>query len=132
MTESFDHEKLRVYQAAIRFVTWTYDLSSGRELPTVVKNQLERSAVSIPLNIAEGNGKSSPRDRCRYFEIARGSALESAAAIDILLATAQVTADEGAAGKVQLHGIFSMLVGLIKSSSDTRLAETSDDPYLPS
>jgi four helix bundle protein len=40
--------------------------------------------MSIPLNIAEGVGKPSPRDRARFHAIARGSALECAAIIDVL------------------------------------------------
>ena len=38
----------------------------------------------IPLNIAEGNGKFSTIDRARFLEIARGSALECAACLDVL------------------------------------------------
>src|SRR5947207_6782236 len=43
------------------------------------------ASTSIPLNIAEGNGKFSAKDRARFFEMARGSALECAACLDVLL-----------------------------------------------
>jgi four helix bundle protein len=49
-------------------------------------DQLRRAASSIVLNFSEGFGKTSPRDRRRYFMIARGSAHEVAAAVDVAVA----------------------------------------------
>jgi four helix bundle protein len=51
-------------------------------------------STSIPLNIAEGNGKYAPKDRCRFFDIAHGSALECAAGLDILVAKAKLMPDQ--------------------------------------
>jgi four helix bundle protein len=45
-------------------------------------DQLKRASLSVPLNIAEGSGKSSPAERRRFFEIARSSALECSAIIN--------------------------------------------------
>jgi four helix bundle protein len=53
----FDHEKLNVYRASIKFVTRATDLISKVESKAAVKDQLDRASTSIPLNIAEGNGK---------------------------------------------------------------------------
>ena len=47
-------------------------------------NQLRRAAFSVPLNIAEGAGKVSQKDKRRFYSIARGSALECAAVFDIV------------------------------------------------
>ena len=47
---------------------------------------LDEASTSVVLNIAEGNGKRSPVDRARILDIARGSALESAACLDVLVA----------------------------------------------
>jgi four helix bundle protein len=71
----------------------------------------------MPLNIAEGNGKYAPRDRCRFFDIAHGSALECAAGLDILVAKAKLTPDQIRPGKETLQGIVRMLMGLIKRNS---------------
>lgn len=82
----FDHEKLKVYQLSITFVAWADEILNNIPKSIAVHNQLDRASTSVPLNIAEGNGKFTPLDRCRFFDIARGSALESAACLDVLVA----------------------------------------------
>jgi four helix bundle protein len=81
----FGHEQLDVYRLAIDYVAWSYALA--KELNGVdrhARDQLLRAAQSVALNIAEGNGKGTNADRRRFFEIARGSALECAAIQDCL------------------------------------------------
>jgi len=127
MTAIFDHEKLKVYQAAIEFVNWAQKALVKVPRGHAVYNQLDRSSTSIALNIAEGNGKYSPKDRCRYFDIARGSALESAAALDVMVAREMVKPDNIIAGKQILKEIVSMLVGLIKSHNADRVYEAQSE-----
>ena len=117
MRSYFDHEKLRVYQSAIGFVTWSTDLLIHVEARAAVKDQLDRASTSVPLNIAEGNGKFAIRDRCRFLDFARGSALECAACLDGLVAKKLLEEKAVRAGKEQLLEIVSMLVGLINSLS---------------
>jgi four helix bundle protein len=126
MKTLFDHEKLSVYREAIAFVAWADDLLEKIPRTLAVHSQLDRAATSIPLNIAEGNGKYTGPDRCRFFDIARGSALECAACLDVLIAKKRV--DQVEQGKEILIRIVSMLVGLIKSSSSERLHEERE-PY---
>ena len=111
----FDHEKLNVYQASIKFVTWATDLISKVESKAAVKDQLDRASTSIPLNIAEGNGKFAIRDRCRFLDFARGSTLECAACLDVLVAKHLTETTAIVSGKKQLFEIVSMLMGLINS-----------------
>ncbi len=118
----FDHEKLSVYQASIKFVAWSSDLLSELPKSLAVHNQLDRATTSIPLNIAEGNGKHTPADRCRYFDNARGSALECAACLDVLVARKQLVMDVADEGKAMLVEVVSMLVGLIRANSENRKA----------
>jgi four helix bundle protein len=127
MRTNFDHEKLEVYQKAISFVAWADALLEVIPKHLAVHNQLERASTSIPLNIAEGNGKYTPTDRCRFFDIARGSALECAACLDVLTARKQMKLEEADAGKLILIGIVSMLVGLIRSTSPSRVYEESGE-----
>ena len=113
----FDHEKLDVYREAIAFVGWLSGLLEGTVRIRDVKDQLDRASTSIPLNIAEGNGKYGLKDRCRFFDIAHGSALECAAGLDILLAKAKLTPEQVRPGKEKLQKIVRMLMGLIKRNS---------------
>jgi four helix bundle protein len=125
MHRQFDHEKLEVYQTSLTFVTWLEPVLSKLPKSLSVTDQLDRASTSIPLNIAEGNGKFTGPDRCRYFDNARGSALESAAALDVLVAKGRCTGEEVLPGKDRLWSIVSMLVGLIKANSDYRLHDDS-------
>jgi four helix bundle protein len=113
MKTRFDHEKLRVYQDAVEFCGWAGKLIESTEGKFAVKNQLDRASTSIVLNIAEGNGKRSHPDRCRFLDIARGSAVECAACLDVLQTRAGVDDATVAAGKEQLVAIVSMIAGLI-------------------
>ena len=117
MKTYFDHEKLDVYREAIAFCGWTGELLAGITAKAAAKDQLDRASTSIPLNIAEGNGKIAEKDRARFLEIARGSALECAACLDVLLVRglAQRDAIEGA--KERLSRIVAMLMGILRKFS---------------
>ena len=109
----FDHEKLRAYQEALRFAAWVEPVIEKLPGKLAARDQLDRASTSIVLNIAEGNGKRSHPDRCRYLDIARGSALECAACLDVLVVRRKLSQDEIAAGKALLLGVVSLVSGLI-------------------
>src|SRR3982750_1004521 len=71
MKTYFDHEKLDVYQETIAFCGWVGELLGQISAKAAAKDQLDRASTSLPLNIAEGNGKFSNVDRARFLEIAR-------------------------------------------------------------
>lgn len=123
----FDHEKLKAYQRAIDFVAWVTPVIEGLEKSRAVREQLDRASTSVPLNIAEGNAKFSMKDRCRYLDIADGSAVECAAALDVLVAQNRLQAAEVLEGKVILHEVVSLIVGL-RNYAQSRIAEESE-PY---
>jgi four helix bundle protein len=113
----FDHERLEVYQEAIALIAWLSAILEVTVRIGDVKDQLDRASTSIPLNIAEGNGKYAPKDRCRFFDIAHGSALECAAGLDVLVAKAKLTPEQIRPGKESLQRIVRMLMGLIKRNA---------------
>jgi four helix bundle protein len=123
----FDHEKLEVYRDALGFVAWLSPVLEGTLRATDIRDHLDRASNSVVLNIAEGNGKYSPKDRCRFFDTAHGSALECAAGLDILVAKQKLTPDVIRTGKERLQRIVRMLIGLIKRNS-TRDYDKGDPP----
>ena len=110
----FSHEKLEVYQRATEWLAVSSELIG--KVPkgnSELVSQLRRAALSIPLNIAEGAGKTTVDDKKRFYSIARGSALECAAILDAIgiLELADVMALKN--GKRLLQEIAAMLTALI-------------------
>ncbi len=114
----FDHEKLDVYQEAIAFCGWVGEFLTAISAKAAAKDQLDRASTIIPLNIAEGNGKFSAKDRARFFEMARGSALECAACLDVLLVRKLTSEQQVVGQKEKLARIVQMLIGLLRKFSE--------------
>ena len=128
MASALDHEKLKVYQKTLQFISEVETLRSEIPKGHTAAIHLERAATSIAPNIAEGNGKYTAADRCRFFDIARGSATECAAALDILNAKAVLSKKTTIPAKARLSEIVAMLVGLIRSQNSGRTHE-APQPY---
>ncbi len=109
---SFGHEQLDVYRTSIDYVAWALRLCERLRKHGNAKDQLLRASQAIPLNIAEGNGKATIGDRRRYFEIARGSALECGAIQDVLEVCGALTQADNAVGKPLLDRLVAMLTRL--------------------
>ena len=114
-----DHEKLLVYRQKLMFLTWATEFIVDLSRVTVastreVRDQLDRASVSILLNTAEANGRRPGQQRAKYFDEARGSALECAACLDAAVAKKFVAKDRIDGGKQLLVGIVSMLVKLVE------------------
>jgi len=126
MSLVFDHEKLKVYQRSLDFVEFTEEVLAKLPKSLAAHNQLDRASTSMPLNLAEGNGKFTGKDRCCFFDITRGSVLECAAALDVLVCRKQLDQDQSDSGKQILKEIVSMIVGLIRiktSGEPTRIRQ---------
>ena len=68
----------------------------------------QRRNQAIPLNIAKGPGEHSLKDRARFLDIARGSALECAAIQDVLVGTKSIKVQDDTAMRAILHRIVAM------------------------
>src|SRR3990172_1943267 len=110
----FAFEKLQVYQKAITFADAICTLT--RELPRgyfFLGDQLNRAAISIAANIAQGNGRFTKADRRNFFGIARGSVQECVPLLELAARQKLLLPDQHQRLKADLEEIARMLSGLI-------------------
>ena len=72
-------KNFRSYLLAVEF----YRAAKTLPLPTHLKDQLNRAASSIVLNLAEGSGRRTKPDQRKFFHIAFGSLRECQAILDL-------------------------------------------------
>jgi four helix bundle protein len=111
----FTFEKLQVYQKAVTFADEACTLT--RSFPRgyfFLADQLNRAALSIAANIAEGNGRFTQADRRNFFGIARGSVQECVPLLELASRQALLQPEHHQLLKLQLEEIARMLSGLIK------------------
>lgn len=61
------HEKLIVYQRSLDFIEFVHKVINIETLRINAIDQLDRASTSIPLNIAEGTGKYTGKDKSRFL-----------------------------------------------------------------
>jgi four helix bundle protein len=76
-------------------------------------DQLNRAALSVAANIAEGNGRFTKADRRNFFGIARGSVQECVPLLELAVRQGLPKADRHQQLKADLEEISRMLSGLI-------------------
>ena len=106
----FDHEKLDVYRKALEFVSYCGRLRSDGGVPRSTVTSLDKASTGVALNIAEGNGKFSMKDRCRFIGHARTAALQATAILDVLAVRQAKGKQDVTEGKSCLADIVRMLV----------------------
>ncbi len=133
----FGHENLDVYRAAIEYVSDAFRLCEQLKGHRNAKDQLLRASQAIPLNIAEGNGKVTEGERRRFFEIARGSALECGAIQDVLEVCGALSPGENVNSKKLLDRIVAMMTRLgqrgysFKRTCEKSIRSDTDIDYDP-
>jgi four helix bundle protein len=132
----FDHEKLDVYCLELQFVGWITDLFEDVSPCSVqcrreLFEQLDRASLSALLNTAEGNGKRQGRQRAKFFDDARGSAIECAACLDASVAKRLVSNDRIRLGKEMLARIVAMLTRLVDRFDTDEIRARADSSPTP-
>lgn len=128
MEESvFPFEKLRVWQDSFRLVKRVYALLEKfpKHEQFALAAQLRRSVVSVPSNIAEGNGRFSGNEQVRFYEIAYGSLMEVFCQLKIARELDYVSEEEFAEAKALSVSVAMSLSGLRRSRVQRERSEKS-------
>ena len=112
-------QKLRVWQLAKDLAVKIYRLTQKQEFlkDYGFKDQIQRSAISIPSNIAEGDELETDKQSVRHFYIAKGSSAELLTQVLIGLEIGYITESEATALVNDCKTISVMLTRLIKARS---------------
>jgi four helix bundle protein len=120
----FAFEKVVVYQKSVTLTEAVCVMTRG--FPRgyyFLADQLNRAALSIVTNLAEGNGRFTPADRRNFFGIARGSVQECVPLLEIAMRRQLVSPETHARLLAELEEISRMVSGLIKGADRRTAAE---------
>jgi four helix bundle protein len=111
---AFDFEKLVVYQKAVDFADTICDRTEQfKRGYGFLADQINRAALSISNNIAEGNGRFTKADRRHFVGISRGSVQECVPMLELARRRSLITDEDHVSLKARLEEIARMLSGLI-------------------
>ena len=114
MEKKYEYKNLDVYKEAKSLVKMVYGLIE--KFPKVetyaLCDQLRRSVISVPSNIAEGSGRTSAKDQAHFFEMAFGSLMEVSCQMDIAFDLGYINQNELTQLEEQVSKIAALLSGL--------------------
>lgn len=122
------YRDLRVWQLAMDFVEAVYHATGGfpRHESFGLTSQVQRAAVSVASNIAEGKGRMTDRDFCAFLFRARGSLLEAETQIEIACRLKYISGEEMDRLLRMAAGVGSSLTGLINALTPQSAAVSSN------
>lgn len=116
----YSFEKLEVWKIAREYVKKIYELTlkfSNTEKFGLTQ-QIQRAAVSVSSNIAEGSGRTSPKEQKHFVEIAYGSLMETFSQLYLAYDLGYIDDNDLAEIKPLINNIAAQLCNLRKSIID--------------
>jgi four helix bundle protein len=113
---------LKVWKRACRLSVDMYALTGGCS-DWGFRNQITRSALSIPSNIAEGYERDSAGERCHFLRIAKGSCAECWTQLLIGIEAGLVDRAKARPVLLELEEISAMIAGLVKHFGPAEASE---------
>lgn len=116
-TVVFVHERMVAYQRSCELLTCVAGILRGPPRGEAnLADQLRRAGDSVLHNLAEGAGRSARLEKARFYEIARGSGTECAAALSICAIRGLAPAATIRHARGLLHEVVSMLTALARTA----------------
>lgn len=114
MEDNYYFEKLDVWQQARQLVVRVYKLLEKfpKEEKYALCEQLRRSVISIPSNIAEGSGRIAKKETIHFLEIAYGSLMEMYCQLQLAVDLHYITDDDFNGIKPLILKVSKLLSGL--------------------
>jgi len=113
----FEFQNLTVYKKAKIFHQDAKKLVANKKLTSYQKDQLARASFSVALNIAEGSGRFTKKDRRNFFVISRSSVFECVAILDFLKDEKVISIEEFTALENQADELSRILYTMAKNLS---------------
>ncbi len=113
---------IRSKSLAVSIYSITSEFPSSEQFG--LTNQIRRSAVSIPSNIAEGASRTSKRDFARFLEIAIGSAHELETQLDISFAVGFLSKNEF----IRLNDELTRIIKMTSKYKSRLVRDDGQDP----
>ncbi len=112
----FDFEKLEIYQIikATNLKVLKY-IFAGSLTDKYLVDEFKRATLSIQLNLAEGTGRFSPKEKKHYFTVARSSAFECVAILDVLRGMQMIDEERFEEFYQGYEQISKMLLGMYRN-----------------
>lgn len=110
----YSYKQLDLYKEAKALVKMVYGLLKKfpREEQYALCDQLRRAVISVPSNLAEGTGRTSPKDQAHFLEMAFGSLMEVDCQLDIAQELGYMSEEDLDKANVQISRVAAMLSGM--------------------
>jgi four helix bundle protein len=115
----FEFQNLTIYKKAKDFHNQAKAVVALKNLKSYEKDQLSRASFSVVLNIAEGSGRFSKKDRQNFFVITRSSVFECVAILDVLKDNHVISLEEFKKLESMADELSRILYAMIKNLSSS-------------
>ena len=118
MEDQFNFEKLEVYQRSLKLaieiikVAQEFNYKYNR-----IRDQLIGAIISVPLNLAEGSGRKSFKEKINFYKYSKGSCFESIPLISICLELKLISKKQHDSWRSEIRELCGMIAGLIRYSN---------------
>jgi four helix bundle protein len=111
------YKELETWQLAMKLVAEVYRVTKDfpKEEIYGLTNQVRRAAVSVPSNIAEGQGRNSTKEFLHYLSIARGSLFEVETQLEIARQLFYIRSEDAAFIEQLIASVGRLINGLSRS-----------------